>query len=256
MSVKIGHASIGENGEISGGNAGDQTGKEVCTRSFYMHKKGWDTLRAKKEEIAELIAICMEEACANPCVGYDQGNRLSLYNTVKNLSFKCDTKTLTVKVECDCSSLVRTCLARTGIMVGNFTTANEKTVLMATGLFEFVECDSDGSNLKRGDILVTKTKGHTAVVLSDGESTVERIRKDGYGMKTLKKGTKHEDVRTFENLMKKLGYYTGELDTSFGSGCVKATNAFQKDYPECGTNGKPDGSFGPRCWKRLFELNK
>ena len=35
MAVKIGHASIDERGKISGGKAGDQTGKEVCIRDWY-----------------------------------------------------------------------------------------------------------------------------------------------------------------------------------------------------------------------------
>lgn len=34
------HASINENGEITGGQTGDQTGKEICTRSYYNHP--WD----------------------------------------------------------------------------------------------------------------------------------------------------------------------------------------------------------------------
>lgn len=175
--VKIGHASIDENGKIQGGAAGDQTGKEVCTRDYYYHTKGWCGLRAKDSDVAEKIAKCMEDACANPYIGYDQSGRLTLYNTVKNLKFKCDMNTLKVKVECDCSSLVRVCLAYAGVTVGNFNTAGEKAVILKTGLFEEFVVKKDGSNLKRGDILVTKTKGHTVVVLSDGSaassSTVE-----------------------------------------------------------------------------------
>ena len=45
MAVKIGHASIDENGRAQGGKAGDQTGKEVCTRNWYKHSKGWRVLR-------------------------------------------------------------------------------------------------------------------------------------------------------------------------------------------------------------------
>ena len=33
MSVKLGSARIDENGHAKGGKAGDQTGKEICTRS-------------------------------------------------------------------------------------------------------------------------------------------------------------------------------------------------------------------------------
>ncbi|MGL6198242.1 MAG: hypothetical protein ACRC3H_04830 [Lachnospiraceae bacterium] len=39
MSINIGHASLDENGKISGGAAGDQTGKEVYIRTWY--SKPW-----------------------------------------------------------------------------------------------------------------------------------------------------------------------------------------------------------------------
>lgn len=35
------HASINENGGIKNGKPGDQTGKEICTRSFYTPSYGW-----------------------------------------------------------------------------------------------------------------------------------------------------------------------------------------------------------------------
>jgi cell wall-associated NlpC family hydrolase len=34
---KIVHASINEKGKITGGQAGDQTGREICVRSYYNH---------------------------------------------------------------------------------------------------------------------------------------------------------------------------------------------------------------------------
>ena len=40
MSVKIGSARIDENGRAKGGKAGDQTGREVSTQSWYRHAKG------------------------------------------------------------------------------------------------------------------------------------------------------------------------------------------------------------------------
>ena len=58
-------------------------------------------------------------------------------------------------------------------------------------------------------------------------------------------------------LMKKLGYYNDTIDGSYGGNSIKATNAFQSTYKECaGANGKPDNSFGPKCWKKLFSLLK
>ena len=252
MSVYIGHASLDENGKISGGKAGDQTGKEVCKRTFYNHAKGWVGLRPKSGSVAEMIAATMEKCCDNNNIGYDQGGRLTLYDTCKALNFRLDISTLRIKVECDCSSLVRVCLAYAGIKVANFTTANEKSVLLATKQFDEIKVEKDGSNLKRGDILVTKkTKGHTIVVLSNSE-----VKEVSVTLKTLKKGSKNNQVTMFESMMKELGFYKGTIDTDFGAKCVTACNEFQKKYPECGSNGKPDGVFGPKCWSKLFSLFK
>lgn len=35
------HASINEKGTASGGKTGDQTGREICTRSYYEYPSGW-----------------------------------------------------------------------------------------------------------------------------------------------------------------------------------------------------------------------
>ena len=99
----IGHASIGEDGTAKANKAGDQTKGEVCTRKWYEHRKGWGyILRPKNKKDAEAMAKCMEDACANNCIGYDQNDRLTLWEAVKNNGFKCDSKSLTKKVECDC----------------------------------------------------------------------------------------------------------------------------------------------------------
>ena len=63
MAVKVGSARIDENGKAHGGQAGDQTGKEVSTQSWYLHSKGWRVFRAKNPSVAEKIAQCMERAC-------------------------------------------------------------------------------------------------------------------------------------------------------------------------------------------------
>lgn len=81
-------------------------------------------------------------------------------------------------------------------------------------------------------------------------------REETYKMQTLKRNSKGIDVTVFESIMTKMGYYNGEIDTNFGPKCVVACNAFQAQYPECGTNGKPDSSFGPRCWAKALSLLK
>ncbi len=158
MAITIGHASIDERGKLNSGSSGDQTGKEVCTRSYYLHSKGWYLLRPKNVSHANAIAGAMLRACNNNNIGYDQYNRLGIikYGTSS-----------TVKTECDCSSLVRQCVKEaTGIDAGNFTTSNEKNMLLATGLFEKAVSVTSSTIMYNGDILVTKTKGHTVIVVS------------------------------------------------------------------------------------------
>jgi hypothetical protein len=48
---EIVHASINENGEITGGKPGDQTGKEICARKYYNHP--WNcVLRYTEKEMS------------------------------------------------------------------------------------------------------------------------------------------------------------------------------------------------------------
>jgi len=162
--VIIGSARIDEKGNLSGGKSGDQKqtsrpdyAGEVSLQYFYVHKKGWYVLRPKDPEVGKRIGAAMMEACNNVNIGYDQGNRLDI--------IKKGIKT-TSKAECDCSSLVRACiLAATGKDVGNFTTANECAVLEASGLFEPKKTYKNGMELRPGDVLVTKSKGHTVIVV-------------------------------------------------------------------------------------------
>lgn len=169
MSTIIGHAAIDELGNISGGQAGDQTGREVYTRDWYLHSKGWTVYRPKDSSAAEKIAKNMEYACECQALGYDQSQRNTLYNHVKTKNFDCSK--VTTPVETDCSALVRVCCAYAGIILPNFNTSTEHSVLMNSGHFiKFTDskhCNS-GDYLKRGDILCTSRKAHTVIVLTDG----------------------------------------------------------------------------------------
>ena len=171
MAVMIGSARIDERGKISGGRDGDNNGREVSTQSYYAKPASapWRVLRPKDAAKAARIAACMRMACANDHIGYNQSKRLTLYNLAKPHGF--DVSRVTQNCSTDCSALVRVCCAYAGIAVGNFTTANEARMLLATG--EFVEMAdrkyrAGSAYLREGDVLVTPGKGHTAVVLSSG----------------------------------------------------------------------------------------
>lgn len=158
--IRLGSARCDERGKYVGGKAGDQTGKEVSEQNFYVHSKGWYIIRPRSEAHAQKIAERMRAACANPNLGYDQNQRTGV---IKN---GIDSK---IPTECDCSALVRACVKEaTGKDPGNFTTANEKGMLLATGLFDSLTYKA-GVQIYPGDILVTKAKGHT-VICTQGPS--------------------------------------------------------------------------------------
>ena len=163
MNIIVGSARHDENGNLSHGKVGDQlqktvtndTSGEVSMQKFYVHKKGWYILRPKDKSIASDLACAMQTACNNRNLGYAQDVARKLINI-----------TTSKPTNLDCSMLVRACIAYAcGIDVGNFTTANEVQVLLKSGLFtksSFVNMSN--TPVYNGDVLVTKTKGHTVIV--------------------------------------------------------------------------------------------
>ena len=253
VSVKFGSARIDERGKTTGGAAGDQTGNEVSVQNWYLHSKGWRVFRAVSAAAAEAIAVCMEAACANNNIGYDQNQRNTLYNAVKSLGF--DVRKLTTKVETDCSALIRVCLAFAGIMVSDFNTATEAGVLLASGAFvELTDSKytKQSAYLRRGDILVTRTKGHTGAILSNGseaEST-PAVKVYKLGDRILKNGMDGADVKELQTMLIQLGYSCGSwgADGEFGDATELAVRKFQRDH-----GCQADGEVGPETLGALKE---
>lgn len=235
MAVVIASARIDERGKISGGKAGNQNGKEISRQPWYRHSKGWRVLRCRHAEKAEKIARAMEAACDNRNIGYDQGQRDTLYNLAKTVDF--DPARVKTPCETDCSALVRVCCAYAGVMVGNMRTTNEAKILLASG--EFIELKESrytdqSSYLRRGDILVTRTQGHTVVVLTDGakaESPAPAPDEETEVRETLKRGMTGEDVRRLQQRLMELGYELPRYgaDGEYGGETVAAVKAFQLD---------------------------
>jgi hypothetical protein len=181
MSVRIGHASIDENGKASGGSAGDQNGREVCTRDWY--NKPWDVLlRPVNQSLAEKSAVACEQACANSKIGYDQGQRNSLY--IEAIKVNYNLANIKTACECDCSSLMCVCAIAGGVSAsllykgGNMqTTRSMRNAFKATGLYEVITDSkylTSDQYLKRGDILV-KEGSHTVMVLSNGSAVSKPV---------------------------------------------------------------------------------
>ena len=163
MGVRVGSARSNENGGGNGGKAGDQTGREVSTQLWYPHSKGWIVIRAKSPAVREALAKNMEAACQNDNIGYCQGHRSDVVTKLRQSGSLAN---ITAKSEADCSALVRACCIQAGFDPGNFNTANECATLNRTKQFMDRISVTAGTTLYNGDILVTKTKGHTVIVVS------------------------------------------------------------------------------------------
>ena len=236
----IGSARIDEHGKASGGKAGDQKQKttpdtkgEVSMQNFYVSSKGWHILRAKSPQVAMQIALSMIQACNNPNIGYNQAKRLEIikYGTGSN-----------VPINCDCSSLVRQCVREAGIEVGNFTTANEASVLMATGQFDKIAYTKN-TTLYLGDILVTKTKGHTVIVTSGATRSQNAI-----ATPTVKMGSKGDNARLLQHNLNQCGA-TLEEDGIFGKLSTAALVRWQ--YANKLT---ADGIYGKKSAAKMKEI--
>ena len=250
--VTIGSARIDENNKAYGGEAGDQNNHEVSTQQWYLHKLGWRVFRAKEPYKAKLIANNMRKACDNPYIGYDQWQRDTLYNEAKKCSFDCSR--VRKNVECDCSSLVRVCLAYAGIMVDSFRTYNEPSVLLKTGQFDELKGDDYQKRevyLRLGDILCTPSSGHTVVVLSNGDlayATPPISEVMDEDMDTVKINSRGSQVRTLQRLLNAIMGSNLEVDGDFGLKTQAAVIAYQSSR-----SLESDGIVGPMTWKRLLK---
>lgn len=167
MVYRIGSARISEYGTIDGKPGDQKGGSEVSIQQYYLHRKGWRVFRAKDPVKSKVIGLTMIDLCENDCFGYGQPDRLTGFNAASKVGF--DIKKVKIPVNIDCSVAIRICCMAAGIKTGDFYTANEAKCLLSTNQFTEVTNKIDfktGDGLQFGDILVTKTKGHTAVVVN------------------------------------------------------------------------------------------
>ncbi|MBD5457995.1 MAG: lysozyme [Lachnospiraceae bacterium] len=216
MAIKVGSARIDENGKLSNGKAGDQTGKEVSTQDYYLHSKGWYLMRPKSVEDADKLAASMLAACENDNIGYDQGNRLDIITQLKKYGSMAK---IVTKTEADCGTLVRGCCIEAGFDPGNFNTANEAACLEKTGKFEKKVAVTSSTTICNGDVLVTKTKGHTVIVTSGNP------RKANQAVQTSNTSVKQkidpDKAKSFDKTIARKYRVKTELNLRLGAGKLK-----------------------------------
>ena len=257
MAIKIGHASSNENRKSKGGNAGDQTGREVCTRTWY--NGGWQfVLRPKTSTLAEKSAVACEKGCANNKIGYDQNQRNTLYTQAKAKNF--DLSKITVACETDCSAFMTVCAISGGAKISYGTNAPTTSTMKST--FEksgnyTVLTDSkyltSDKYLKRGDILV-KAGSHTVMVLQNGVSTTTTSTSVSKPSKPSSSNAK-ANIKKYQQWLNSTFKFKLNVDGVYGENTKKASvKAWQTTINTVyKTNLKIDGVFGD---KSLSVANK
>lgn len=182
--ASICHASLDEHGKVKGGVAGDQSGKEVCIRSWY--NKPWGcVIRFCEPAMREKVARCMELAAYNNNIGYDQNQRNTLLQKARKYNY--DVSRVTESCETDCSALVSVACMYAGIpesvltLNGNCaTTRTLKQILKSTGEVDIYTTPlytQKSDRLIRGDILL-KEGSHVAVVVQGDIKDITTVARE------------------------------------------------------------------------------
>ena len=174
--MKLVHSSISENGNTGWdgkAKSGDQTGKEVCVRSWY--KKPWDImLRYPDKSIARKAVYASVKLANSNFVGYDQSQRNTLYKALKKHNFDVDAYIKSgQKTETDCSAFVYAvfaCFIPSMRSDGNApVTSTMRSLYKKWGFVVHTDtAHLSGVNLINGDILL-KENSHTAIA-TDGKT--------------------------------------------------------------------------------------
>lgn len=159
----IAHASIDENGNISGGTAGDQSEKEVCIRSFYTNN--WDTtIDIENDMIRIAFGNNMIDCANNNNIGYNQNRRNSLLTVAESVNFVFSK--ITKACDCDCSSLVTIALLGAIYQVlGKESYEIAKSVMVEEG-----NCATTRTLVTRMKKLMITIKTHTSTTYTASKS--------------------------------------------------------------------------------------
>ncbi len=167
----ISNSGSDENGAYSGGQAGDQTGKEWRMRDWY--NRPWTcVLRYPDQKVALKIAQLAIDAALNDHIGYDQSQNRTYLTQLKSVGW--EPSKITVNCEADCSAGVCANVTAAGYLIGikalqNHTgtyTGNMRSALTKAG-FQLL---TDSKYLTSGDYLLPGD-----ILLNDGHHTATNV---------------------------------------------------------------------------------
>lgn len=167
----ISNSGSDENGAYSGGQAGDQTGKEWRMRDWY--NRPWTcVLRYPDQKVALKIAQLAIDAALNDHIGYDQSQNRTYLAQLKSVGW--EPSKITVNCEADCSAGVCANVTAAGYLIGikalqNHTgtyTGNMRLALTKAG-FQLL---TDSKYLTSEDYLLPGD-----ILLNDGHHTATNV---------------------------------------------------------------------------------
>ena len=186
--VRIGQATSNEKGELTGGSAGDQNGKEVAMANWSYASgdkyNSWKHVFRAKDAAARLkIAQAAIDACNNNHIGYDTGSpdRKSCFKEAQKVHF--DLSKVTVNCETTCSELANVCIAAAGLSsylpiskaayVESLTTQLSKS----SEFNDYTSYATKSVNLLPGDIIISGS--HTAIVIKvPAKKTIDQLAQE------------------------------------------------------------------------------
>ena len=169
-----------ENGRYSGGQAGDQTGKEYTVQPWY--NRPWTcVLRYPEKDIRRKLAEIARAAAENDNIGYDQSQRLTYYNSLKAAGW--EPSKIKQKCEADCSASTAANVIATGYLMNvaalktvspSLTTRTIREELKKAGFQVLTDSKFTKSEdyLRPGDILLCE--GHHVAINLDKGKKVEK----------------------------------------------------------------------------------
>ena len=182
---KISNCGKDEYGGISGGSAGDQSGKEWWIINWY--SQGWQcVLRHPDQKVREYIAELGIEAAENNNVGYDQSQNRTYWEQLQAVGYW--PKKITVRCEADCSAGVTSNVKAVGYLLNmqalkdvDITyTGAMRAELRAAG-FQVL---TDRKYLTSSDYLLPGD-----IILNDAQHTATSV---GYGKYTRGQASSHQ----------------------------------------------------------------
>lgn len=228
MSVYCAWASIDENSKTKGGTAGDQTGKEVKTGLLYNFGQT-RVYRCIDKAKAALIGSAAKNMADNCNIGYDQGERGSLYALLSQNGW--DISRVTTPVETDCSNLGACAVNiayQKSLIPSSVYSGNIGSALLSTGLFtELKDTKYMGKSeyIQCGDLIV-KPGSHVIIAYTNGSKN-----------SILMSGQKH--AVAFTGVSIAIDGIAGPATTKMKSRVLQ--HALNMDYH---TNLVEDGIFG------------